>query len=221
MELAKTGVVLCSHCSLVAHSKCAGRAARTVLATSARNCSCTRSLRSAAAVPLSSSHACLTIIPRARARLEVASNERARTHRRRRRPHTRLWRIKSSRHLSARVLRSRPIRHSPTHLSHSLRSQSPTTVTSVISEAAGSCSSSLRASENRNHTITHLRERRQSISSIGSSCVSSPQGTEPSPCGFESGEGECGEESFSTMERGLKTEREVATERREVGRWRD
>ena len=105
-----------------------------------------------------------------------------------------------------------------THLSHSPRSQSPMIVTSVISEAAGNCSSSSYASKNRNHTNKHLRERRKSISSISSSCVNLPQGRGPSPCAFESGEGECGKKSFSTTERGLATEREAATVRLEVGR---
>ena len=55
-----------------------------------------------ATVPLSSSHAYRTTILRVRARLNVASNEIARTHRRCC-PHIRLSRISCSHHLSARV----------------------------------------------------------------------------------------------------------------------
>ncbi|KAH9001945.1 hypothetical protein EDB83DRAFT_2469994 [Lactarius deliciosus] len=62
-ELAKKGAVLCSHCSLIAHLKCAGRAALT----------CDLRSKLLAAAPPSSSYTCRTIIMRTRAHLEATS----------------------------------------------------------------------------------------------------------------------------------------------------
>ncbi|KAH9019347.1 hypothetical protein EDB83DRAFT_2435038 [Lactarius deliciosus] len=61
--------VFCSHCSLIAHSKCAGRAALTYNLRS----KLPKHAHFAAAAPPSSSHTCRTLILRARARLEATS----------------------------------------------------------------------------------------------------------------------------------------------------
>ncbi|KAH9028019.1 hypothetical protein EDB83DRAFT_2319580 [Lactarius deliciosus] len=168
MEPAKKGAVLCSHCSLIAHSN-------------------------VATVPPSSSHACRTTIQRAQAQSR-GSLDRDRDQRERERTNSPQLSPTSSPHppIAYKVLspfskRSRAsLTPDPTHSNSSVslagatpppHSHSQTKVTipegNVIRRKLSIILT--RQREPQQAINTHLRERPQSISSIGSSCANSPQ----------------------------------------------
>ncbi|KAH9028035.1 hypothetical protein EDB83DRAFT_2319588 [Lactarius deliciosus] len=191
MEPAKKGAVLCSHCSLIAHSKCAGRAAL--------NCDLRSKLLMHAhfAERGNSPAEFFTRLPNhhpASASSSRGSLDRDRDQRERERTNSPQLSPTSSPHppIAYKVLspfskRSRAsLTPDPTHSNSSVslagatpppHSHSQTKVTipegNVIRRKLSIILT--RQREPQQVINTHLRERPQSISSIGSSCANSPQ----------------------------------------------
>ncbi|KAH9166008.1 hypothetical protein EDB89DRAFT_2076255 [Lactarius sanguifluus] len=191
MEPAKKGAVLCSHCSLIAHSKCAGRAALTCDLRS-------KLLMHAHFAERGNSPAeFFTRLPNhhpASASSSRGSLDRDRDQRERERTNSPQLSPTSSPHppIAYKVLspfnkRSRAsLTPDPTHSNSSVslagatpppHSYSQTKVTipegNVIRRKLSIILTRQREPQQANNT--HLRERPQSISSIGSSCANSPQ----------------------------------------------
>ncbi|KAI9449935.1 Pkinase-domain-containing protein [Lactarius psammicola] len=190
MEPAKKGAVLCSHCSLIAHSKCAGRAALTCDLRS-------KLLMHAHFAERGSSPAeFFTRLPNnnpASASSSRGSLDRDRDQRERERTNSpQLSPMSPHPPVAYKVLspfkRSRAsLSPDPTHSNSSVslaaatppsHSHSQAKVTSVIPEGnviRRKLSIILTRQREPQLANTHLRERPQSISSIGSSCANSPQ----------------------------------------------
>ncbi|KAH9166815.1 Pkinase-domain-containing protein [Lactarius sanguifluus] len=191
MEPAKKGAVLCSHCSLIAHSKCAGRAALTCDLRS-------KLLMHAHFAERGNSPAeFFTRLPNhhpASASSSRGSLDRDRDQRERERANSPQLSPTSSPHppIAYKVLspfskRSRAsLTPDPTHSNSSVSLAGATPPPHSHSQAKVTIPEGniirrklsiilTRQREPQQANTTHLRERPQSISSIGSSCANSPQ----------------------------------------------
>ena len=182
----RCGAVLCLHCSLIAHSKCAGRAALTCDLRSKLLMHAQFAERgSSPAEPftrLPNHHPTSTSPCRGSLDRDRGQRERKRTNS----PHLSptssqhppvAYQVLSPLKRSLASLTPDPTQSNPS-VSPAPPSQSPTKVTSVIPEGniiRRKLSIVLTRQREPQCTHTHLSERPQSISSIGSSCANSPQ----------------------------------------------